>query len=117
MPIAADEQAEELVGAVRYPPAGVRGMASARAARWGRVDDYWARANDEVCLVVQVETLIGMENLEAIAAIDGADAVFIGPSDLGAALGHLGDPKNPAVREAIISAITRVRRRASWRGR
>lgn len=103
------EQARELVRAVRYPPTGIRGVASSRAARWGRVDDYWSRADDEICLVVQIETLVGMENLESIATTEGVDAVFIGPSDLGAALGHLGDPKNPAVREAVNRAITRVR--------
>jgi len=103
------EQARELVRAMRYPPHGVRGVATGRAARWGRVDNYWRQANDETCLLVQVETITGVKNLMDIAMVDGVDGVFIGPSDLGAALGHLGDPSNPEVREAVTAAIAAVR--------
>ena len=103
------EQAEEMVRAVLYPPQGIRGVASARAARWGRIDDYYRQANDEMCVLVQVETIKGVKNLMDIARVDGVDGVFIGPSDLGAALGHIGDATHPAVREAVVASITAVR--------
>jgi len=103
------EQAEEMVRATRYPPHGIRGVATGRGARWGRVENYWQQANDEMCLLVQVETVEGVKNLMDIAMVDGVDGVFIGPSDLGAALGHLGDPTHPNVREAVAAAIMAVR--------
>lgn len=93
------EQAEELVAAVRYPPEGIRGMGSslARAAQWNRVPQYLQNANEQVCLLVQVETLEAMENLEQIVAVEGVDGVFIGPSDLSGAMGHVGNPDHPEV--------------------
>ncbi len=105
------EQAAGLVAAMRYPPRGIRGVGHvlARAARWGQVEDYLARADEEMCLLVQVETVAGLENLDAIAATPGVDGVFIGPADLSAALGHLGSPGHPEVRQAISDAIARVR--------
>jgi 4-hydroxy-2-oxoheptanedioate aldolase len=104
------EQARQLVRAVRYPPEGIRGVAAslARAAHWTGVKDYVKHANAEVCLVVQVETRQGLENLDAILAVDGVDAVFIGPADLAASLGHLGDAGHPEVRAAIEDAVTRI---------
>ncbi|MDB5532060.1 MAG: 2,4-dihydroxyhept-2-enedioate aldolase [Hyphomicrobiales bacterium] len=103
------EQTEQLVRAVRYPPQGVRGVATlTRAAQFGRVPDYLKRANDEICLLVQVETLKGLDNLDAIAAVEGVDGVFIGPSDLSAALGHLGDPMHPDVVKVIEDCIKRI---------
>lgn len=101
------EQASQLVRAMRYPPAGIRGVAAslARAAQWTGVKDYVKHADQEVCLVVQVETRSGLENLEAILAVDGVDAVFIGPADLAASLGHLGEPSHPDVRAAIELAL------------
>lgn len=105
------DQAAGLVAAMRYPPRGIRGVGHvlARAAHWGATDDYLQRADDELCLLVQVETLRGLENLEAIAATEGVDGVFIGPADLAASLGHLGDPGHPEVRTAIHQAITLLR--------
>lgn len=105
------EQAQALVAAMRYPPRGRRGVGHvlARAAQWGRVDDYLAHADDAMCLLVQVETRAGLDNLEAIAAVEGVDGVFIGPADLSAALGHLGDAGHPEVRGTIDNAITRIR--------
>jgi len=103
------EQAAEMVAATRYPPAGIRGVATARGARWGRVDDYFKHANDEMCVLVQIETIKGVSNLMEIALTNGVDGVFIGPSDLGAALGHLGDPTNPEVIEAVKESIAAVR--------
>lgn len=103
------EQAEELVAATRYPPRGVRGVASARSARWGQAEDYWAEADNEVCLIVQIETPEALDNLEAIAAVDGVDALFVGPSDLGAALGHLGNVGHPDVTAAVSGALSRIK--------
>lgn len=104
------EQARELVRAMRYPPAGIRGVAASlsRAAQWTGVKDYVKHADREICLVIQVETKAGLENLEAILAVDGVDAVFIGPADLAASLGHLGDPAHPDVRAAIEDALRRI---------
>jgi 4-hydroxy-2-oxoheptanedioate aldolase len=88
----------------------VRGYAGApRASGYGRVKDYGQRCADELCVLVQVETVLGLENLEAICRVDGIDGVFIGPGDLSAALGHLGNPKHPEVLAAIDDAIARIR--------
>ena len=103
------EHAAEMVRAVRYPPAGVRGVATARGSRWGRVEDYWAQANDQMCVIAQIESIAGLENLEAIAAVAGIDALFVGPSDLGAALGYLGQADRPAVKAAVTDALSRIR--------
>jgi 4-hydroxy-2-oxoheptanedioate aldolase len=104
------EQAAALVRASRYPPDGIRGVASGlvRASRWGRIDRYLHRANDEVCLMVQIESRAGVENLAAIAATPGVDGVFIGPSDLAASLGRLGEPDHPEVVAVIEQAIRLV---------
>lgn len=104
------EQARQLVAAMRYPPAGIRGVGSAlaRAAQWNRVPAYLHEANDQVCLLVQVETRRGLENLDHIAAVEGVDGVFIGPSDLSAALGHLGHPAHPDMQAVIENAIRRI---------
>ena len=103
------DQAEEMVRAMRYPPQGMRGVSTGRAARWGRVDNYFRHANDQMCLLVQIETIEGVRNLMDIAQVDGVDGVFIGPSDLGAALGHVGDATHPEVREAVAASIIAVR--------
>ncbi|HUO53575.1 MAG TPA: 4-hydroxy-2-oxoheptanedioate aldolase [Rhodoblastus sp.] len=104
------QQAEMLVRATRYPPRGFRGVGAgiARAARWGRVEHYLDRANDEVCLLLQVETRAGLDNLEAIAAIDGVDGVFLGAADLSASLGHIGQPQHPEVVAAMERAIKTI---------
>lgn len=104
------EQADAVVRATRYPPHGVRGVgtALARAAGWGRVDDYFQRADEEMCVVVQVESRLALDQLDEIARVDGVDAVFVGPSDLAASLGHLGEPGHPDVRAAVTDALGRV---------
>ncbi len=106
------EQAAQLVRAMRYPQddgqGGVRGMAGARASRWGHYIDYFRRANEEVCLIVQVETRTALQNLDAIAATPGVDGVFIGPADLSASLGHVGNAAHPEVQAAIEDAIARI---------
>jgi 4-hydroxy-2-oxoheptanedioate aldolase len=104
------EQARRLVSAMRYPPEGMRGVGSAvaRVSRWGMDSDYLARANDEVCLLVQAETRQALANLEEICAVDGVDGVFIGPADLSASLGHRGNPGHPEVQAAIEDAMRRI---------
>jgi len=103
-------EAERAVAATRYPPAGIRGVASVqRANRYGRVADYFTRANDEMCVVVQLETRAALDALEDIAAVDGLDALFVGPSDLAASLGHPGNSSHPVVRDAIEGACRRAR--------
>ena len=105
-----EEEARQAVAATRYPPRGVRGFASAsRASRFGRIKDYHIRAEEELCVLVQIETRLGLENLEAIAAVEGVDGVFIGPGDLSAELGYLGNPGHPDVQAAIEDAIRRIR--------
>lgn len=103
------ERAREVVSYCHYPPSGVRGVAAARAAAWGRDREYFARANDEVCVLVQVETVGGLAALDEIADVDGVDGVFFGPSDLSASFGMLGQPDAPHVQERIEAAIRRVR--------
>ena len=106
------EQAAEMVKAVRYPPRGARGIGSAlvRASRWNRIPDYLADADDQICLLLQVETAEGLRNLDAITATDGVDGVFIGPSDLSGSMGHRGNPGHPDVRAAIENAIARIKK-------
>jgi len=105
------DEARAAVAAVRYPPQGVRGVASMhRANRFGRTRDYYHRANDEMCLLLQIETHVALKNLEAIASVDGVDGLFIGPSDLAASLGHLGDNAHPEVHAAIEDAVQRIRK-------
>ena len=105
------EQARALVAAMRYAPRGVRGVgtALARAARWGQVDGYLERAEQELCLLLQVESVRGMDNLEAILAVEGVDGVFFGPADLSASMGLLGEPAHPQVQQAILDGIAVVR--------
>jgi len=98
------------VRAMRYPPHGIRGMGGARASRWGRYADYPNEANEQVCLLLQAETREALDNLDSIAATDGVDGVFIGPADLSASLGHVGNPAHPEVQRAIEDAIARIQR-------
>lgn len=112
------EQAEQLVRAVRYPPAGIRGLGTslARAARWNQVPGYLKKANDEICLIVQVETANAMENLDAILQVEGVDGVFIGPSDLSASMGYIGDAGNPVVVETINTGLNKIRAAGKYAG-
>lgn len=97
------EQAEAAVRAVRYPPRGIRGVGSAlaRSARWNRVDDYLLEADRHVSLFVQIESVAGVENAAEIAAVDGVDGVFVGPSDLAASMGVIGQQTHPEVVDAV----------------
>lgn len=103
------EEARAAVAAVRYPPGGIRGVAGlTRASRFGRVPDYLRRAPEELCLLVQVETAKALAEIEAIAAVEGVDGVFIGPSDLSASLGRIGELDHPEVVAAVEDALSRV---------
>jgi 4-hydroxy-2-oxoheptanedioate aldolase len=109
-------QAAALVRATRYPQydaqgkdiGGLRGMAGARASRWGRYPAYAHEANAQICLLVQAETQTALDNLDAIAATEGVDGVFIGPADLSASLGHVANPGHVDVQAAIEKAIARI---------
>ena len=104
------EQAAGLVRATRYPPFGVRGVGSAvgRVSQWSARKDYLDVADDEVCLLVQAETVTAMQNLDAICAVEGIDGVFIGPADLAASMGHRGNPGHPEVQAQIESAMRTI---------
>lgn len=104
------EEARDLVSAVRYPPRGIRGVGSAvaRASRWSARTDYLDIADDEICLLVQAESVTALRNLEAICAVDGVDGVFIGPADLAASMGHRGKATHLEVQQAIESAMRTI---------
>lgn len=112
-----EDEARRAVAATRYPPRGVRGYAStSRASRFGRVKDYHARCEEEICVLVQVETRVALDNLESIARVEGVDGVFIGPGDLSADLGYLGNPGHPDVRAIIEDTIGRIKAAGSVPG-
>ena len=103
------EEARRAVASTRYPPQGIRGVSvAARASRYGRTPGYLGKANTEICVLVQVETRSALDELEAIAKVEGVDGVFIGPSDLAASLGHIGNPAHAEVQAAIKDAVTRL---------
>jgi 4-hydroxy-2-oxoheptanedioate aldolase len=104
------DQARDLVRAMKYPPHGVRGVgaALARASNFNRTGDYLTTANAQTCLLVQVETVAALSAIEEIAAVEGVDGIFIGPSDLAADMGFLGRPGERAVQEAVERAIARI---------
>jgi 4-hydroxy-2-oxoheptanedioate aldolase len=104
------DEARQAVAATRYPPMGVRGVAVApRANRFGRVAGYHGMSHEEMCVLVQIETRAAVGEIENIAAVEGVDGIFIGPSDLAASLGHLADPRHPDVQSVIASACARIR--------
>lgn len=105
------EQAARIVAACRYPPHGTRGVGSGivRASGFNRRSDYLQVADDEICVLVQIETRESLSNLEAIVAVDGIDGVFIGPADLSAALGRRGEPGHPEVQAEIARALNVIR--------
>ncbi|EZH72912.1 hypothetical protein ATO12_22550 [Aquimarina atlantica] len=111
-------QAEDLVKAMRYPPEGYRGIgtALARASKWNRTNDYFLDANNEMCLICQVESVQGINNLEEILAVNGVDGVFIGPADLAGSMGYLGQPNHPKVKEVIVKAIQFIKAKGKTAG-
>ena len=110
--VESEEQARSVVAATRYPTRGVRGVGTAvtRASRWNQIDDYAGRSDDEMCVIVQVESVAAMAQLERIAAVDGVDGVFFGPADLAASMGLLGRPADPKVQDAVLKGIATVAR-------
>ncbi|MCG5227030.1 4-hydroxy-2-oxoheptanedioate aldolase [Acinetobacter pittii] len=105
------EQAELMVKATRYPPEGIRGVgaALARASRWNNIPDYLQTADEQICVLVQVESKKGLDNLDEILKVDGIDGVFIGPADLSAALGYRGNPGHEYVQNIIVQTIQKIR--------
>lgn len=96
------DDARRAVAATRYPPEGVRGVSvSQRSNRFGTVADYFRDVNAQICVLVQIESRAGLAAAAEIAAVDGVDGIFVGPSDLAAAFGHLGAPDHPSVQSAI----------------
>lgn len=106
------EQARQLVKTMHYPPKGIRGVGSAlaRASRWNSIPGYLDQADAQMCLLVQIENREGLANLEAIAAVEGVDGVFIGPADLSADMGQRGNPGHPEVQAAIEQAIVQIQK-------
>lgn len=105
------EQARQIVSAMRYPPIGVRGVgtALARAARWNGVEGYFRDVESELCVLLQVESVAGLEALDDILQVEGVDGVFVGPADLAGSMGHLGNPSHPDVVAAVEDALRRIR--------
>jgi 4-hydroxy-2-oxoheptanedioate aldolase len=104
------EEAALAVASVTYPPEGIRGVAGmTRASGFGQVAGYHAKARDEICIMIQVETRSAMDQLDAIAATPGLDGIFIGPADLGASMGFPGQPGHPEVKAAVLEGIRRIR--------
>ncbi len=103
------EEAEQAVASTRYPPEGIRGVSvSHRANMFGTVADYFAQSNKNITILVQIESQQGVDNVDAIAATEGVDGIFVGPSDLAAALGHLGNASHPDVQKAIQHIFNRA---------
>lgn len=104
------KQAEQIVRATRYPPEGIRGVGSAlaRASQFNRTADYLTTANQEICVLVQIESKTAVAELDAILAVEGVDGVFIGPADLSASLGYIGQPNHPEVVKVIESCIAKI---------
>eukprot|EP01036_Dinobryon_divergens_P054016 gene54016-72191_t len=104
--IESEAAALEAVRATRYPPQGVRGVSvSQRSNRYGTVPDYFKSINDHICVMLQIESRVGVRAAKAIAAIEGVDCVFVGPSDLAADMGHLGNANHPEVQAAIAAVF------------
>lgn len=104
------QQASQLAKAVRYAPKGIRGMGGGltRATRWGSITDYLTHADDSICLLLQIESPEGLAELDAITQVDGVDGVFLGPADLAASMGYLGQPGHPEVCRVVEQAIQRI---------
>jgi 4-hydroxy-2-oxoheptanedioate aldolase len=104
------EEAEFAVGASRYAPAGFRGVSAlTRATRFGREKGYFDQASEDICIIVQIETQSGLDNLEKIASVDGVDALFVGPADLAASLGYGAQQTHPDMRRTVIETIARIK--------
>jgi 2-dehydro-3-deoxyglucarate aldolase len=105
------DEARRAVAATRYPPKGVRGVSvSQRSNRFGSVPDYFACIDEQICVLVQIESRKGLQAATEIASVDGVDGVFVGPADLHASLGYTGEIANPKVKPMIDEAIRRIRK-------
>jgi len=104
------DDARRAVAATRYPTAGIRGVAvSHRSNMFGTIPNYQATINDQIAVVVQIETVNAVRDIDRICAVEGVDAIFVGPSDLSAAMGHLGNPKEPVVQQTIRTLFERAK--------
>lgn len=104
------DEARAAVAATRYPPHGIRGVSAlTRATRFGRVPGYFDKASDEICVILQIETAEALDRLEDIAAVDGVDALFVGPADLAASLGYGANQSHPDMRATVIRTLERIR--------
>ncbi|NSZ61163.1 4-hydroxy-2-oxo-heptane-1,7-dioate aldolase (plasmid) [Agrobacterium tumefaciens] len=104
------DETELAVQASRYAPNGFRGVSAlTRATRFGREKGYFDRASDDICIIVQIETQAGLDSLDAIARVDGVDAVFVGPADLAASLGYGSEQTHPDMQATIIDTLKRIR--------
>jgi 2-keto-3-deoxy-L-rhamnonate aldolase RhmA len=104
------DEAARAVAATRYPPQGIRGMAGmSRASRFGTVPNYFGTANKQMGVILQIETVQALQQLEAIAAVEGVDALFIGPADLSGSMGHAGQTMHPAVMDRMSQAVLRCK--------
>jgi 2-dehydro-3-deoxyglucarate aldolase len=104
------DDARRAVAATRYPPQGIRGVSvGQRGNRYGTVTDYLQVVNDNICVIVQIESRAAVQAIDEILAVDGVDAVFIGPSDLAAGYGHLGNAAHADVQQAIAHVFERAK--------
>lgn len=112
------EQAKHIVASTRFPPIGIRGVASAtsRASGFGANKNYLADAHKSICLFVQIESRVGLEKIDEIAAVDGVDGLFIGPADLAGSLGHLGNPRHEEVQAAMKTALKAIKKAGKFAG-
>ncbi len=104
------ETAQKIVAASRYAPEGIRGVGTAlsRAAQWNRVNDYFKNANDQMCVIAQIESIKGVEIIDQILEVEGLDVIFIGPADLASTMGYLGNPGHEAVKEKVHYCLERI---------
>ncbi len=104
------EMAQRIVASARYAPQGFRGVGSAlaRASLWNQIEDYLPKANAEVCILVQVESVAALRQVDSIAGVEGVDGVFFGPADLSASMGFLGKPGASEVQAALLGGIDSV---------
>ena len=112
------QQTELMVRSIQYPPKGIRGVgtALARAAQWNRVENYFHEADEQMCLFVQVESVTGYDALDEILEVENLDGVFIGPADLAASMGLIGQPMHPIVIEKVQAGIKKIRAAGKYAG-
>ena len=104
------QQAQLMVKSIHYPPNGIRGVgaAIARASKWNKISSYHDQIEDQICLLLQIESKAGLDNLDEILTVEGIDGIFIGPADLAASLGHIGESGHPEVQDEISKAIKKI---------